>query len=167
MRTARTRRHAIAGICMLTAALAGAGPAQAVLGERVATAAPGAPLARAPTKAAATTQRTLALSAGVQVYERASGDGGVIREYVSADGVVFAVSWNTRFKPRLSELLGRYHEAYAAAASEALRRPGIQRQSVLQAQDLVVRSTSHLNVFSGRAFVPSLVPAGFDAALAR
>lgn len=153
----------IVGACALAGVLLGPGPAQAVLGERLAAAAPGASQAQA----AATSRRTLALSPGVQVYERASGDGGVIREYVSADGIVFAVSWNTRFKPRLNELLGRYHEGYATAAAAALRRPGIQRQSVLQAQDLVVRSTSHLNVFSGRAVVPSLVPAGFDAALAR
>jgi hypothetical protein len=155
--------RAISGACALAGALLGTGPAQAVLGERLPTVASGASQAQA----TSATRRSLALSAGVQVYERASGDGGVIREYVTADGVVFAVSWNTRFKPRLNELLGRYHEPYAAAASEALRRPGIQRQSVLRAQDLVVRSTSHLNVFSGRAFVPSLVPAGFDAALAR
>ena len=155
--------RSIAGSCLLAATLLGPRPALAVLGERLPAAATGASQA----KGASAMRRTLALSSGVQVYERASGDGGVIREYVSADGVVFAVSWNTRFKPRLNELLGRYHEGYAAAASEALKRPGIQRQSVLRAQDLVVRSTSHLNVFSGRAFVPSLVPAGFDAALAR
>jgi hypothetical protein len=163
MKASPARARAISGACALSAAWLIAGPAQAVLGERLPTAAP----AGSQAQAASTTRRTLALSSGVQVYERASGDGGVIREYVSADGVVFAVSWNTRFKPRLNELLGRYHEGYAAAASEALKRPGIQRQSVLRAQDLVVRSTSHLNVFSGRAFVPSLVPAGFDAALAR
>jgi hypothetical protein len=155
------RLRPIAGVCMLAAVLLGPKPAQAVLGERV----PAAGAAQ--TQPAATTRRALALTSGVQVYERPSGDGGVIREYVSTDGIVFAVSWNTRFKPRLAELLGRYHEGYAAAASEALKRPGIQRQSVLSAQDLVVRSTAHLNVFSGRAFVPSLVPAGFDAALAR
>lgn len=155
--------RSIAGSCLLAATLLGPRPALAVLGDRLPAAATGASQA----KGASAMRRTLALSSGVQVYERASGDGGVIREYVSADGVVFAVSWNTRFKPRLNELLGRYHEGYAAAASEALKRPGIQRQSVLRAQDLVVRSTSHLNVFSGRAFVPSLVPAGFDAALAR
>lgn len=160
-------RHAllrpIVGTCLLAATLLGPRPAQAVLGERL----PAAAASASQAKAASTTRRTLALSSGVQVYERASGDGGVIREYVSADGIVFAVGWNTRFKPRLNDLLGRFHEGYAAAASEALRRPGIQHQSVLRAQDLVVHSTSHLNVFSGRAYVPSLVPAGFDAALAR
>lgn len=153
----------IAGACALAGATLSALPAHAVLGERL----PMAASAASQSKALAATRRSFSLSAGVQVYERASGDGGVIREYVSADGIVFAVSWNTRFKPRLNELLGRYHEPYAAAASEALKRPGIQRQSVLRAPDLVVRSTSHLNVFSGRAFVPSLVPAGFDAALVR
>lgn len=152
-----------AACAVATACIVAASPARAVLGQPMQAAL--APASQA--KTATALRHTQTLSAGVQVYERATGDGGVIREYVSADGIVFAVSWNTRFKPRLSELLGRYHEGYAAAASEALKRPGIQRQSVLRAQDLVVNSTSHLNVFSGRAYVPSLVPAGFDAALAR
>lgn len=152
-----------AACAVATACIVIASPARAVLGQPIQAAM--APASQA--KTATALRRTQTLSSGVQVFERATGDGGVIREYVSADGIVFAVSWNTRFKPRLNELLGRYHEGYAAAASEALRRPGIQRQSVLRAQDLVVNSTSHLNVFSGRAYVPSLVPAGFDAALAR
>lgn len=152
-----------AAFAVATACIVAAPPARAVLGQPIQSAL--APASQA--KTATALRRTQTLSAGVQVYERATGDGGAIREYVSADGIVFAVSWNTRFKPRLNELLGLYHEGYAAAASEALRRPGIQRQSVLRAQDLVVNSTSHLNVFSGRAYVPSLVPAGFDAALAR
>lgn len=111
-----------------------------------------------------------ALPAGVQVVERASGDGGWIREYVSPQGIVFAVSWNTRFKPRLDTLLGRYQAGYAAAASQAMARPGraaVQRQATLRADDLVVQSSGFLNTFHGRAWAPSLVPAGFDAATLR
>ena len=105
-----------------------------------------------------------------QMVERASGDGGWIREYVSPQGIVFAVSWNTRFKPRLDTLLGRYQAGYAAAASQALARPGraaVQRQATLRADDLVVQSSGFLNTFHGRAWAPSLVPAGFDAATLR
>lgn len=162
-----TRPLAIAAMT-LQAALAAGGvlavtPAHAVLGQPI----------QAAMAASGTASKSIAaapprsLPGGVQVYERLSGDGGWIREFASSQGIVFAVAWNTRFKPRLSELLGAYHEPYAAAASQALKRPGIQRQAVLKAPDLVVRSTSHLNVFSGRAYVPSLAPAGFDMALAR
>ncbi len=137
-------------------------PALAVLGETMT-------LPSAGRAQAAAAPRT-ALPSGVQVIERASGDGGAIREYVSPQGIVFAVAWNTRFKPRLDTLLGRYHEGYAAAASQALARPGragIQRQATLQASDLVVQSNGFLNTFTGRAWVPSLLPAGFDPASLR
>lgn len=137
-------------------------PALAVLGETLA-------LPDAGRAQAAAAPRS-ALSAGVQVVERASGDGGMIREYVSAQGIVFAVAWNTRFKPKLDGLLGRYHAGYQAAAAQALARPGragIQRQATLHAQDLVVQSNGFLNTFTGRAWVPSLLPAGFDPATIR
>lgn len=137
-------------------------PAGAVLGEPM--------LLPSASRAQAAAAPRTALAGGVQVVERASGDGGAIREYVSAQGIVFAVAWNTRFKPRLDTLLGRYHAGYAAAASQALARPGragIERHAVLRADDLVVQSHGFLNSFTGRAWVPSLVPAGFDLATLR
>lgn len=162
----RGTKHALRA--MRTLALAAAlwplatAPARAVLGETMTLPSSG----RAQAAAAPRT----ALPSGVQVVERASGDGGAIREYVSPQGIVFAVAWNTRFKPRLETLLGRYHEGYAAAASQALARSsraGIQRQATLQATDLVVQSNGFLNTFRGRAWVPSLLPAGFDPATLR
>ena len=151
------------GACAIGIALALMTPlAHAVLGEPLA-------LPSASRAQAAAAPRS-ALPAGVQMVERASGDGGWIREYVSPQGIVFAVSWNTRFKPRLDTLLGRYQAGYAAAASQAMARPGraaVQRQATLRADDLVVQSSGFLNTFHGRAWAPSLVPAGFDPASLR
>jgi Protein of unknown function (DUF2844) len=106
-------------------------------------------------------QRVQTLAAGVQVHARTTSDGGTIQEYVSPAGIVFAVRWRTRFKPRLDELLGSYYAGYATAASEALKRPGIQRQATLRAADLEVHAGAFLNAFSGYAIAPSLTPAGF------
>ncbi len=131
--------------------------AQAVLGEVF--------VAPATARAQAAALPRRALPMGVQMVERPSGDGGSIREYVSPQGLVFAVTWHTRFKPRFDTLLGRYHPRYAAAASAARARPGrpgIQRQATLQADDVTVQSSGFLNAFAGRAWVPSLVPTGFD-----
>ncbi len=97
-----------------------------------------------------------------QVHEIQLADGGSIREYAAADGTVFAVAWSTRFKPALQPLLGQRAADYAAASRVAAQRPGIKRSLVLRRQDLVVNSTSHLNAFVGRAYAPSLVPAGVD-----
>jgi len=99
----------------------------------------------------------------VQVHDIVLADGSSIREYVSPAGIVFAVSWSTHFKPNLESLLGQHAATYSAAASEAMKAPGIKRNVALQRGDLVVQSTSHLNSFVGRAYLRSLVPAGVNA----
>ena len=106
-------------------------------------------------------KRRMSVSASVQVHEISSANGSRVREFVAPNGTVFAVVWNTRFKPNLELLLGAHHKEYSAAA-EAAKRPGIQRGVVLRREDLVVHSFAHLNTFAGRAYVPSLVPAGFN-----
>jgi len=109
-------------------------------------------------------RQTLALSAQtpVQVHDIALADGSGIREYVAPNGIVFAVSWRTRFKPNLASLLGQYAASYSAAASEAMKAPGIKRNVVLQRDDLVVHATAHLNSFAGMAYARSLVPVGVN-----
>lgn len=146
------------GIAVLAMALLCAhGAARATLGE--------------PSTAAAASRARIAaagsLPGGVRIVESRSADGGVLREFVAPSGVVFEVRWSTRLKPRLENLLGRYHAAYAGAAAQARQRPGVQRQATLRADDLVVETRAHLNNHSGRAWVPSLVPAGFDASAVR
>lgn len=96
----------------------------------------------------------------VQAIEIRMTDGSSIREYVGPNGIVFAVAWSTRFKPDLASLLGRHAEIYTAAATEALKTPGIRRSVLLQRGDLVVESASHLNTFVGKAYARSLVPSG-------
>lgn len=105
--------------------------------------------------------------APVQVHEITMADGSSIREFVSPSGVVFAVAWSTRFKPNLDLLLGAHAAAYAAAAGEALRVPGIRRRVELRRGDLVVHSTAHLNAWVGRAWLQSLVPQGADVDVLR
>lgn len=140
------------------------GDAGAVLGEPVTVATPAAGTAASGTKTAA---RMRALGAGVQVVESALA-GGTVREYVAPSGVVFAIAWSTRLKPRLTPLLGRYHVAYATAATrEAASGPLGRRAVVLREGDLVVQSGGRMQAFTGRAWVPSLTPAGFDAAAVR
>jgi hypothetical protein len=96
------------------------------------------------------------------MHEIRQSDGSVIREYMTPDGRVFAVTWSTHFRPDLETLFGAHAASYTAAAAEAMKSPGIKRQVHLQRDDLVVRASAHLNVFMGRAHVRSLVPAGVD-----
>jgi len=139
---------------LVAAALLHAGAAHAVLGEAAASVQADQMRVRG--------ARALHVALTHQVHEIVMADGSRIREFVSADGVVFAVAWNTRLKPDLQALLGLHHSAYMAAAREALRQPGVHRHVVLRQGDLVVHSSGHLNSFVGKAYVPSLVPRGTD-----
>jgi len=96
------------------------------------------------------------------VNDLQSTDGSRLRQYVSTRGVVFAVIWNTLYKPDLSTVLGSSYSEYATAAHEATRSPGIQRRFQHESFDLVMQSTAHMNVFSGFAFRRSLLPPGFS-----
>jgi hypothetical protein len=83
--------------------------------------------------------------------------GAVVREYVSPSGAVYAITWRGPRMPDLHELLGPYF----AALSGRDPRNGHHRM-ILTGPDLEVRSMGHRNSFAGRAWVPSLVPAGID-----
>jgi hypothetical protein len=104
--------------------------------------------------------QAVATSAPVATHEITLADGSSIRQFVTPDGIVFAVAWSTRFKPDLNALLGVHAATYAQAASDAMKAAGIRRHAELRRGDLVVQSTAHLNAHVGRAWLQSLVPAG-------
>ncbi len=102
-----------------------------------------------------------------QVVKLASGErhelqlpsGIVVHEYVSPAGAVYAITWHGPRKPDLRELLGPYFAQLAQRSSQA--RLGHHRM-LLEGNDLVIRSSGHRGTSSGRAWVPSLVPAGVN-----
>jgi hypothetical protein len=85
-----------------------------------------------------------------------------VQQFVASNGLVFAVRWNTLYKPDLSALLGTAFPAYASAAQQAGQRGGIQRAFHHAGSDLVLLSTGHLHVFSGYAYRRSLLPRGLS-----
>ena len=107
-------------------------------------------------------QRAVSAKPAYSITDLRTGDGSKVRQYISENGMVFAVSWNTLYKPDLSTLLGVTYSAYVAAAHNAAKRQGIQRNFRHESLDVVVQSTSHLNIFSGFAFRLSMLPKGFN-----
>ena len=90
------------------------------------------------------------------VHELHTPTGTVIREFVAASGVVFAVSWQGSFKPDMSLLLGRYFAHYASASRSA----GSTRSRLMIDQaELIVHAGGHMRWFAGIAYVPQLLPA--------
>jgi len=97
--------------------------------------------------------------AGYSVEEMQVPSGTVVKEYVSQDGKVFAVSWRGPTVPDLRQLLGTYFEQYVAAANE---RHLSHHQLTVRRDDLVVQSSGRMRAFFGRAYVPSLLPPDFQ-----
>ncbi|HUW37798.1 MAG TPA: DUF2844 domain-containing protein [Rhodocyclaceae bacterium] len=129
--------------------LALAGPAAAALGDNEAS------IAADQAKMKAT--RRIVAAPLYTVHEIQAASGTVVREYVSAQGQVFAVTWRGPLMPDLRQVLGGYYADYhaAAAAKRARRGPVLVRQP-----GLVLHSGGHMRAFSGRAYIPQWLPAG-------
>jgi hypothetical protein len=90
------------------------------------------------------------------VQQLEAPDGTVVREYVSSsDGIVFGVAWRGSKVPDLTQLLGTYFPLYQAALQPSVHRRG---PVVVQTDALVVEMGGHMRAFSGRAYIPTLVP---------
>ncbi len=102
----------------------------------------------------------------LQQYEiqEITNDSGVrVREFLNRNGVVFAVAWNGPVVPDLRALLGASFDNYAQQLS-ALRHPGTHRSLRLASSTLVVESGGHMRAYSGRAYLPLLLPAAASPA---
>lgn len=90
--------------------------------------------------------------------------GMQIKEFVSSDGVVFAVAWQGTGVPDLQVLLGEYFEEYRdAVITERNRTPRIRKPLRLKTSRLVVERGGHSRSLWGRAFLPAALPAGLRA----
>lgn len=90
-------------------------------------------------------------------------DAGIIKEYVSSDNVVFAVSWQGISYPDLSQLLGTYLNEYRTTSQQKRRIKGNRHSSQVVSGDLIVEKWGHMRNHQGRAYVPSLLPSGVTA----
>jgi hypothetical protein len=90
-------------------------------------------------------------------------NGGEVREYVNASGVVYAVRWSGPGKPDLESLLGGHFATFQAdnpgGAHHGLRRPPQVSRSNLR-----VVTGGRPGAFWGYAWLPQNAPAGFDPA---
>ena len=94
------------------------------------------------------------------IHEITTSSGTTVREYVSAAGKVFGVSWRGPFMPDLHQLLGAYHAQYVQAASAP--HAGHRHMDVVL-PGLVVHSAGRPRGFVGRAWAPALMPQSVSA----
>jgi len=145
--------HKVAALCgvMLVAAL-NPGTALATLGEPEATVQTDTAQLQGSIKAS--TERE-----SFRVHEIQLPSGTVLREFVSLDGKVFAVAWNGPYMPNLRQALGRYFDSYVSGAK--LNHSDLKHLQIYQ-PDLVVQARGHMRAFSGRAYLPTALPNGFN-----
>lgn len=95
---------------------------------------------------------------GYAIHEMQS-PGTVLREFVGADGKVFAVSWNGPSNPDLRQVLGSYYARYQESLATT---PHSHRQVTISQADLVYQNSGRQRAFSGRAWVPAMLPQNFS-----
>ena len=86
----------------------------------------------------------------------APGATGIVREYASPAGQVFAVTWHGPTMPNLQQIMGTHCYTLAAAP----HRVGARSHLALQANNLVFESSGHVRAFHGRAYLANAIPAG-------
>jgi hypothetical protein len=105
-----------------------------------------------------------AMRGAITVYNgyaihQVDSDSTIVREYVSATGIVFAVAWNGLVHPDLTQLLGSYADEYERGLEQTPREPGRRRLRV-KTNEVVVEKWGHMRNLQGRAYVPALIPPG-------
>ncbi len=93
--------------------------------------------------------------------------GGTQREYISSSGVVFAVTWSGRAHVVAKDVLGSYNDDFNTARDTRMKiqtRQFTKARTRLQAKDLVYETGGHMGAIKGKAYVPSLLPSGFNLA---
>ena len=86
--------------------------------------------------------------------------GTNVSEYLTAGGVVFAVTWDGPMLPDLKSLLGKYFDTMVAESAKA-PRAGRARIGV-NLPEVVINSGGHMRAFEGSAWLPAALPAGFS-----
>jgi hypothetical protein len=94
------------------------------------------------------------------VHEIQSATGTIVREYVSTSGTVFAVAWQGPWLPDMHQILASYFEPYKKAVQAETNSRAARRPLNIVQPGFVLQSGGHLRSFSGRAYIPDLLPQG-------
>lgn len=92
------------------------------------------------------------------IHEMRMATGTVVREFVSPEGIVFAVAWQGPFAPDFRQLLGSYFDAYMQAAQNPANRRG--RGLHIDTGEMVFESAGHMRFLAGRVYLRDKLPQG-------
>ena len=101
---------------------------------------------------------------GYKLHQIITSDGALVREYVSPEGKVFAISWHSHSLPNLAQLLGAYFPRVQQASQAKTQRGG---PLVIRNDDFVFFSGGRMMDFHGTAYVPGLLPKNVTAGVVK
>ena len=101
---------------------------------------------------------------GYKLHQIITSDGALVREYVSPEGKVFAISWHSHSLPNLAQLLGAYFPRVQQASQAKTQRGG---PLVIRNADFVFFSGGRMMDFHGTAYVPGLLPKNVTAGVVK
>jgi hypothetical protein len=104
---------------------------------------------------------TVSSNDGFNIHQIQAPEGTVVDEYVSSTGTVFAVAWHGEFVPDMQQIMGTYFAQYSAALQSQEKHYGRRPLNIKQS-GLVLQTGGHMRDYFGRAYIPSLLPQGFD-----
>ncbi len=107
-----------------------------------------------------TVRKSVTTRTAYSIHEDVS-DGSAIRQYVTQNGIVFALAWNGVSHPDLTSLLGNYDDDYRTALRSELRKKG-QRHLAVHGSRVIVEKWGHMRNLQGRAYDPALIPNGVN-----
>ena len=104
---------------------------------------------------------TVSSNDGFNIHQIQGPEGTVVDEYVSSTGTVFAVAWHGEFVPDMQQIMGNSFAQYSAALQSEQKHYGHHPLNIQQS-GLVVQTGGHMRNYFGRAYIPSLLPQGFN-----
>jgi hypothetical protein len=103
-------------------------------------------------------QRQTPAAATYWLLRQELASGTTVQQFLDARGTVFAVTWSGPFLPDLRSLLGTHFQTLEQQQAAGASRSAV----VVRRDDLVLVSAGRMGAFEGRAWLPRLLPAGFD-----
>ncbi|WP_413578384.1 DUF2844 domain-containing protein [Bdellovibrio sp. HCB290] len=129
-------------------------PASAALGDQLVT------TSSSSGGRSAQTKTTTSVDATYTVTESETA-GIKIRQFVNSQGRVFAITWKGTDLPPLEELLGTHLPEYRDKIAARGRIFG-RKTLKIKTENIVVEGSSRQTDQRGRAYIPAILPEGFD-----
>jgi hypothetical protein len=86
-----------------------------------------------------------------------------VTEYINSSNQVFEVTWTGTFHPSMNQIVGSQYLRDYDQKEKSARVKGQRNSVTVKDTNLVIKKSGHMGNLHGRAYDPTLVPAGVNA----